>query len=113
MTPVPSDPRTWAGFSHFGVRGFRKVECETRLESVTTAAGFGLAICGAIWTWAIYATLHPISRAEAAALVGHWPPVAMFVAGLGLLAVRLMTDNFYLIDPARHAVYLHFKLGPF
>jgi hypothetical protein len=113
MTPVPSDPRTWAGFSHIGVRGFTKVECETRLERITTTIGFGLAIFGAVWIWAMYATAHPITQAEAAAAVGDWRPAAVLIAGLGFLALRLMTDNFYLVDPARHAVYLHFKFGPF
>ena len=113
MTPVPSDPRTWAGFHSVAVRGFKKVDCETWLESVTTAAGFGLAILGAFCIWDGYVQALLSGQVDSSALAGGWRPAAVFVTGLGLMAVRLMTDSFYLIDPARDAVYLHFKIGPF
>ena len=108
---LASDPRTWSDFRNPGEHGFEKVDCDTTLERAFIATGItcvGLAVA------VLWFTLRGLIYRSTWRL--HLPPSAVPLLVPGLLAaagisaaLRWLTDNFYLIDSSRHAVYYHFE----
>jgi len=106
----PDDPRTWLDWTNPSDRGFQKVDCEIGLERVLNAAGTACVILAGWWSWMALvghpAPDHPWSVLNRPAYLG---PVAMLCLAGVLFTARYLTDNFYLVDPARHVVYYHFR----
>lgn len=106
---LPSDPRTWTDFSDPAAHGFDKIDCNTTLERVLVLGATAMGIAAA------FIVTFASSRPSGAPAPVPWlrPDVmAILVPGLIigaalLLILRWLTDNFYLIDLTRHAVYLH------
>jgi hypothetical protein len=113
VTPIPSDPRTWDDFRNPEARGFTKIDRDTPLEAITFGVGLLLTALGGFWAFALYSPRNAGNQGGMAAVLHDWRPVSIVSAGLVLLAVRLLTDNFYLIDSARHAIYYHFEVAWF
>jgi hypothetical protein len=107
---IPSDPRTWTDFSNPESRGFDKVDCHTALERALMFGAQMLGIFAAIVLMTAFVeTTGPwLSRQGIAIAV----PALALGAGV-LLGLRWLTNNFYLIDRARHAVYFHAQFAGF
>jgi hypothetical protein len=88
--------------------GLVKVDCDTAFERVIFSAATLLAVLAAILFYD--ALVGPRGGALNGA-DGHSifvPTLMLFGAG-ALFATRVLIDNFYLVDPERHAVYFHFE----
>lgn len=114
MTPeVRSDPRTWTDFRDPGSRGLIKVDCDTPLES-----GFQMtaAFCG---LFALLLYLERFRFDQRGLLTRLVQPlridtepimIGLAIAAVAAAALWLLTDNFFLVDPAQHLVYLHSRV---
>jgi hypothetical protein len=103
---IPSDPRTWTDFSNPGSSGFLKVDCHTTLERALTFGATMLGIFAAVMLMTAFVEVRgPWLSRDGIAIA-----VPALIAGAGfLLGLRWLTNNFYLIDRTRHAVYFHFQ----
>jgi hypothetical protein len=110
---LPHDPTTWSDFKDSGARGFTKVDCDTTLEDWLSGGATIFAIVAGIW---IMFLVDPGGHRTAPLPpeVRSWTGPVFLLVGASILAVaRLLTDNFYLVDPARHLVYYHFRFAFF
>jgi hypothetical protein len=109
---IPSDPRTWADFADPSSRGFVKIDCDTAREGALSGGALALAVVAAIWAWGVLDPVHvpAVLRLPPAALNLRGPIVLACVAA-ALFGLRLMTDDFYLVDRQRHAVFFHAQFG--
>ena len=110
---LPHDPTTWSDFKDSGARGFTKVDCDTTLEHWLRDGATMLAVFGGIWMMML---IDPGERRGAPLPPGFtaWTGPGLLLIGAAILAVAwLVTDNFYLVDPARHLVYYHFRFAFF
>ena len=108
---LASDPRTWTDFRNPELHGFEKVDCDTTLERAFIATGI---TCVSLVFAVLWFTLRGLLYRSRWRL--HLPPsaVPLLVPGLAAaagmsVALRWLTDNFYLIDSSRHAVYYRFE----
>jgi hypothetical protein len=110
---IPTDPTTWTDFKDPAVHGFAKLDCNSTLESALTAAGNVLAAAAGSYLFTMLLLALDDVRTAAASQWLQAHAVAFVPGFMALSAVffvaRRLTDNFYLIDPARHAVYYHFS----
>jgi len=103
---IPSDPRTWTDFSNPGQHGFEKIDRDTTLERAFVAVAVACGIAAGVILLSLVASQRPpfISGDMARVVV----PGLAVLAGLSL-GLRWMTNNYYLVDPSRHAVFYHFQ----
>src|SRR5262245_59051456 len=88
-------------------RGLVKVDCDTALERAFVGAGLTLTTIAVLILSDVY--LYPPTHAHQ--VLRSVMPVVMpgLVGGaLVFFALRLLTDNYYLVDPSTHTVYFHF-----
>lgn len=109
LEPLPGDPRTWTDWRDPTAHGLVKVDCDTALEQAFFGTAVVLAMVAAVVLWDEYVA--PLIHSRDAPLVAaaFAPRVVLsLVAGaFVLVGARAATDNFYLIDRARHVVYFH------
>jgi len=111
---TPADPRTWTDWSDPAAHGFVKVDCEIGLERVLNVGGVATGLIAAWMGWVAFA-----DHAQHAGTWRSFDPAA-FIGPLGvlglaviLLGARYLTDNFYLVDTARHTIFYHAKFLSF
>jgi len=105
---IPGDPTTWTDWNAPESRGFVKVDCTTGLETVFDTGWQVCAILSAavIWFGLFGVRRHGVATTDS----GVYLAGGILIGAAAILFVlRRLTDNFYLADPSRHAVYLHSK----
>jgi hypothetical protein len=105
---IPSDPTTWTDWNAPETRGFVKVDCTTGLEAIFDYGWKGCALisAGILWFGLFGGRGRTATVTDPRVYLGAG---ILGAAGALFFVLRLLTDNFYLVDPSRHAVYLHAK----
>ncbi len=114
LEPIPSDPRTWTDFRDPAARGFLKVDCDTAVEGLLSGGALAVVVVAGLWAWALSVTpAQPGAVPLPLAAIDWRGPVLLGAGAAMLFGLRLLTDNFYLVDPERHIVYFHSQFGFF
>jgi hypothetical protein len=112
LEPIPSDPRTWTDFADPASRGFLKIDCNTAREGALSGGALALAAVAAIWAGCAFDPAHvPAPLRLSPAALDPRGPILLGCGAAALFGLRLMTDDFYLVDKSRQAVVLRSQVG--
>jgi len=107
--PLPSDPANWTDWRNPEAHGLTKVDCDTPPEQALFGGAVIFAMVAAVVLWDEYVApfIHPRDAPLFAAAFAPRVVLSLVAGAFVLVGARAATDNFYLIDRARHVVYFH------